>query len=100
MLSEESTSTVCKSLNCPAPEPVMPHFVVKVPLESNFWIRSFPESATYTLFDESVAMPIGPLNCPSPEPAVPAWHVFPDTAVQRSPVVAWLTPLPQVRTKL
>ncbi len=32
--------------NWPSPVPTLPHFLMKVPVESNFWIRLFPVSAT------------------------------------------------------
>ena len=50
-----------KKRNWPSSEPVWPHAVMKLPLESNFSIRLWLESTTYTLPAASVASPpIGP----------------------------------------
>ena len=44
---------------------------MNVPFESNFCIRLFPVSATYTLSDESMAMAVGFLNYPFSVPDEP-----------------------------
>ena len=54
-----------------SPPPPPPHFAINVPSEVNFWMRLFPESATYTLPELSTAIPSRLLNCPSPFPESP-----------------------------
>ena len=49
------------------PAPTEFHFVIKLPLLSNFCIRLLPLSATYTLPTESMAIAEGELNWPSAE---------------------------------
>src|ERR687890_568894 len=58
-------------INCPSPEPLDPHFVINLPLLSNFCILEFSASLTYTLPAESRPMPCACRNCPSPEPVGP-----------------------------
>src|ERR671911_113910 len=66
-LPEESSVIPVGSLNCPSPEPGVPHFVIKFPLLSNFCMRLFsPKSPTYTLSEESTVIPPGLINWPSP----------------------------------
>jgi hypothetical protein len=43
---EESVATSQGSLNCPLPEPGLPHLARKRPREENFSIRLLPASAT------------------------------------------------------
>ena len=45
-LPAESVATPSGSSNCPSPLPKVPHCSRKVPVASNFWIRSFSVSAT------------------------------------------------------
>ena len=53
-LPPESVVMPKESLNCPLPEPEVPHCVMYVPVEENFWMRLLPESTTYTFPEESV----------------------------------------------
>src|SRR6476620_9664915 len=69
---EESVAIPCGLLNCPPPKPFDPHFVIKLPLLSNFWIRLLSLSTSYTLPEESIAIPTGKPNCPSPLPSEPS----------------------------
>src|SRR5437667_4748931 len=66
-----STATPSGSRNCPSPLPWLPHFVRKVPVFVNFWIRLLPESATKTCPLPSTATPSGSRSCPSPLPWLP-----------------------------
>src|SRR4029078_10548746 len=52
-------------LSCPSPLPYPPHCVMKLPSLSNFSIRWFPVSVTYTSPAASRAIPQGERNCPA-----------------------------------
>jgi hypothetical protein len=45
-LPEESVARPSTPSNCPSAEPCLPHLVMKVPSEVNFWMRAFWKSAT------------------------------------------------------
>ena len=59
-------------LNSPSAVPYVPHLARKVPVESNFWMRLLPISATKTLPEASVVTPLGYWNLPSFVPTVQA----------------------------
>src|SRR5919112_1612523 len=64
-------ATPHRPINCPSPEPLDPHFVMNLPLLSNFCILVFLKSTTKTLPLESTSILSGWRNCPSPEPLDP-----------------------------
>src|SRR5438046_3208131 len=63
-----STATPVGLANCPSPLPWLPHFVRKVPVFVNFWMRKLPLSLTKTFPLPSTATPSGSRNCPSAAP--------------------------------
>src|SRR5437016_14289351 len=57
-----STATPVGLVNCPSPVPGQPHFVRKVPVVVNFWMRKLTQSATKTLPPPTTTAPAGSGN--------------------------------------
>jgi len=71
-LPSESIAIPSGKLNWPTAVPREPHFMIKLPLLSNFSTLLFsPKSTTYTLFKESVVIPDGLVKRPEPKPNEP-----------------------------
>src|SRR5437016_723911 len=66
-----STATPRGPLNCPLPEPGLPHMVRRAPAFVNFWMRLLSVSATKrSPLPSRATNKLNP-NCPSPVPKVP-----------------------------
>src|SRR5438105_7689881 len=76
----------------------LPQALSQCPLESNFWIRLLPWSATYTLPAPSVAIPPSRFISPPMPPLDPAWQWA--ATVQMPNALPPFTPLPQARSQL